>query len=182
MPEGGADLTGLGKRLREAGSEGGRLKRALLDDVDKAVEPLVKELPTTAFLAPYFPDRYAAVLAGDLDVTVRRSLAGEPKVTVRAQAREHARKIATFDEFGYINHPVFAQGPRRRPRSAARLQELARQHGIPASAIKGWTWKNGQTAGMRAGWFEDAIAKHRQEIVDGASAALAEIEAMIAGG
>ena len=160
MPEGGEELITLGRRLREAGTEGRGLRSALLAKIDEAVQPLTDEIGSLEHLIPYFPDRYASVLAGDLNVTVRRTLAGDPKITIRAQARDHKRKIRLFNDFGYINHPVYARGPNRRK----------------------WAWVNGQEKGMRRGFFDDAALKHAPEIRDKGAEALRETNRMLAGG
>jgi len=160
MPEGGEELITLGRRLREAGTEGRGLRSALLAKIDEAVRPLADEIGSLEHLIPYFPDRYAAVLHNDLAVTVRRTLAGDdPKITVRAQARDHRRKIRLFNDFGYINHPVYARGSRRR-----------------------WNWVNGQEKGMRRGFFDDAVFRHAPEIAGKGAEALRETNRMLAGG
>jgi hypothetical protein len=182
MPDPGAvQLDRLSQRLRDAGTQGQGLLRALRKALRDAAEPVAKEIGDTRHLDPYFPDRYAAVLAADLDVTVRSGLSGDPKVTIRAQGREHNRKIRLFNDWGIINHPVFAQGPRRRPRSPALTEEAARKHGIPVSAVRGWTWKNGQTKGMRAGFFDDPCKNAEPDIRDAVMQALHETARKITG-
>jgi hypothetical protein len=159
MAEGGADLAALGRRLREAGTEGRGLYRALMDAIGKAAEPLAGEISDTAHLDPYMPDRYAAILGRDMRVTVRKSLA-DGKVTIRADGKGGGRKRKIrLIERGFINHPVFAQGPR-----------------------KTWNWKNGQTKGMRPGFFDDAVRKHAPDIRDKAADAVAQTRRKIAGG
>lgn len=181
MPEPGAvQLAGLSRRLRDAGTEGRGLYRALQKALKAAADPVAKEIGDTAHMDPYMPDRYAAVLAADLDVKVTSSLSGDPKVTIRAKPIEHHRKIGLI-ESGVINHPVFAQGPRRRPRSAALTEEAARKHGIPVSAVRGWTWVNGQTKGMRAGFFTDPCKNAEPDVSDKLMQALTETARKIAG-
>jgi len=119
-------------RLKEAGDEGKGLKRELQKNITKAAEPLARKIADEEHLKPYLPDRYAKVLAKDLGVrVVNRFAGGNPAVQVRAQAREHKRKVARLDA-GTINHPIYARGARRE-----------------------WTWSNYQTGGMRAGFFSD---------------------------
>jgi hypothetical protein len=120
-------------KLKEAGNEGKGLKRALQKNITKAAEPLAAKIASVEHLKPYMPDPYAAVLAADLGVKVANRFAGgNPAVQVRAQAREHKRKVARLDA-GTINHPVYARGARR-----------------------DWTWSNNQTGGMKAGFFSHA--------------------------
>jgi hypothetical protein len=129
--EGALALALLGARLQEAGKQG--LKRQLQKNIRDAAEPLAREIASLGHLEPYLPDRYAAVLSRDLTVRVQNRFAGtSPGVMVRAQARERKRKIARLDA-GTINHPIYAQGPRRT-----------------------WSWSNYQTGGMKAGFFTDA--------------------------
>jgi hypothetical protein len=174
-------LNGLSRRLRDAGPEGRGLYRALQKALKKAADPVAKEIGDTAHMDPYMPNRYAAVLAADLDVKVRTSLSGDPKVTIEAKAREHHRKIGLIED-GVINHPVFARGPRRAPRSPALRGEAARKHGIPLSAVRGWTWKNGQTAGMRAGFFAEPCENSESAVRDRLLEAMAETERKITDG
>ena len=159
MGEGGADLSRLAKRLREAGTEGQGLRRNLMSAISDAAKPLAAEIADPGHLAEYMPDRYAAILGGDLSVKVQRSFSGDPKVTIRAQARAHRRKIKLLDN-GTINHPKW---PGRRPR-------------------RDWNWQNGQTGGMKAGFFSDVAKKHAPEIRDKVMQALTETARSIGGG
>ncbi len=132
MPDPGAvQLHALAARLRAAGTQGQGLRRELMKAITEAARPLAEEISSVGHLEPYMPDRYAAVLAADLSVRAKRSFSGDPVISVRAQAREHKRKVAMLDA-GTINHPVWAQGPR-----------------------KTWRWSNHQTGGMKAGFFTD---------------------------
>ena len=159
MPEGGADLSRLAARLREAGDGGKGLRRELIKAIEEAAKPLADKIGSLEHLKPYLPDRYAAVLAGDLKVGVLKSLSGDPKVTIRAQAREHKRKVRRLDE-GLLMHPVFAQGLR-----------------------KTWTWlKEPQTAGMRPGFFADPCKESAPDVRDQLMRALHETARKIAGG
>jgi hypothetical protein len=137
--QGALALALLAARLKEAGKQG--LKRELQKNIRDAAEPLAREIASLGHLEPYFPDRYAAVLAEDLGVRVQNRFSGtSPGVMVRAQARERKRKVAYFD-MGLINHPVYARGERRT-----------------------WNWDNGQTGGMKAGFFTDACERATPEI------------------
>lgn len=158
MGTGGADLSRLAARLRAAGTEGQGLRRNLMTSIEEAAKPLAQEIADTAHLEEYMPNRYAATLSGDLSVKVQRSFSGDPKVTIRAKAREHRRKVKLLDN-GLINHPVYARGPRRK-----------------------WNWSNRQTGGMRAGFFRDVAKDHAPEIREKVMAALTETAGQIAGG
>lgn len=154
MGEGGADLRALSKRLKEAGKEGRGLRRALDRQLKEVAEDFAKKVADPANLEAHMPNRYAAVLGADLGVKIRKSLAGDPAVTIRAQARAHARKLKYLDD-GFINHPVYARGPRRPGRP------------LPGGGrSKGWRWKNGQTGGMRAGFFSGVAKEDQPEIRD----------------
>ena len=140
-------LRTLAARLKDAGSEGQGLRRELMDQMDAAAQPLADKIPDKARLRPYLPDRYADVLADDLAVSTQRIFAGaSPRVSVVAKGRVHKRKVQLTED-GIINHPVFAQGPRRR-----------------------WDWVSGQTAGMRPGWFSDpcenAVPDIREHVLE----------------
>ena len=141
------ELRILAERLKDAGSEGKGFRRELMKQMEAAAQPLAAEIGNLEHLKPYLPDRYAAVLAADLNVSTQRIFAGSnPRVSVVAKAREHKRKVALFED-GIINHPFFAQGPRR-----------------------SWDWVNGQTAGMKPGFFtdpcEDAIPDIREHVLE----------------
>lgn len=123
-------LRALAERLKEAGEEGQGFRRELMSQITDAAEPLAREISSLDHLQPYMPDRYAAVLAADITVTAQRIFAGNPRVSVSCKTRgEHRRKVRRLDA-GYINHPIFARGPRDE-----------------------WDWWNGQTGGMVPGFF-----------------------------
>jgi hypothetical protein len=133
-------------KLKEAGNEGKGLKRQLQKNITKAAEPLAQKIADVEHLKPYMPDRYAAVLAEDLGVkVVNRFAGGNPAVQVRAQAREHKRKVARLD-IGLINHPKYPRGLRST-----------------------WKWQNGQTGGMKPGFFsvpcKDATPQIRSKVL-----------------
>lgn len=175
-------LRTLGARLKDAGTEGRGLQRELRKGLRAAADPLAKKIDDEKRMDPYMPDRYAGVLSKDLDVKVRTSISGDPKVTIEAKAREHHRKIGQIED-GYINHPVFARGPRRRPRSPALTEAAARKHGIPVSAVRGWTWvKPPQTKGMRRGFFSDPCEESAPDVRKQLLQAMADTDRKITGG
>ena len=97
------------------------------------------------------PDRYAAVLAADIAVTSQKIFAGNPRVSVRCRTLgERRRKVRLLDA-GFINHPVFARGPRDE-----------------------WDWWNGQTGGMVPGFFTDPCEKATPQIREKVLQALTE--------
>lgn len=159
MAGGPEQLRALAARLKEAGEEGKGFRRELMRQLSDAAQPLAREIADVEHLKPYMPDRYAAVLAADLAVTIERHvLTANPKLTIRAAARAHRRKLAVLED-GRINHPVFAQGPNRRK----------------------WRWKNGQTGGMMPRFFADPCEKAAPDIRDHVIAALEETARKVAG-
>lgn len=145
-------------RLRDAGDEGKGLKRQLQKNITEAAQPLARKIADVEHLKPYLPDRYAAVLAADLGVkVVNRFSGGNPAVQVRAQAREHKRKVARLD-VGLINHPVYARGRRGT-----------------------WSWSNNQTGGMKPGFFSDACREATPQIRSKVLEALTETAGKITG-
>ena len=153
-------LRTLAARLKEAGTEGQGLRRELLKQMDEAAKPLAREIASVPHLAPYMPDRYAAVLAGDLAVSTQRILAGNsPRVSIVARGRVHKRKVARVED-GLLMHPVFAQGARRT-----------------------WTWlKVPQTDGMKPGFFAEACEAAAPDIRDHVLKAMSETAGKIADG
>jgi hypothetical protein len=146
-------LRTLAIRLKDAGNEGKGLRRELLKQIGDAAKPLVREISDPAHLRPYMPDRYAGVLAGDLSVGAQRILASNPRVSIRAKARAHRRKVRQLDA-GILQHPLF--GDRER-------------------------WFK-QTDGMRPGFFTDPCEKATPQIREHVLAALTETERKITGG
>ena len=140
---GAADFAALSRRLKEAGETG--LRRELYKAIDRSARDLADEIGSVRHLYPYLPDPYARVLAADLKVRVYKRSGQDPHLTIRAEGREHKRKLAQLDERGILVHPVFAQGPRR-----------------------GWTWRP-QFSHVRQGFFTDpverAAPKVREEIL-----------------
>lgn len=152
-------LRELAARLKEAGTDGKGLRRELMSELDKAAQPIARKIADPAHLAPYMPDRYAAILAGDLSVGAQRILSGNPRVSIRAKARAHRRKVRLLDA-GLISHPKW---PDHRPRSQ-------------------WEWQNGQTGGMKAGFFSDPCREAAPEIREHVLAAITETLKKIANG
>lgn len=157
MPDPGTDLRNLSARLRAAGTEGKGLRRALLAALADAAQPVADEIASLSNLNAHLPDRYAAVLSGDLKVTVTRSLSGDPQVTITARAAARKRKVARLED-GFISHPVYGQGPRRK-----------------------WNWSNGQTGGMRPGFFTGPAKAAAPAARDKVMKALSDTARQIAG-
>jgi hypothetical protein len=145
-------------RLKDAGEEGKGLRRELMKQLDAAAEPLAREIASLAHLKPYLPDPYAAVLSQDLSVGAQKIFASNPRISIRAKARQHRRKVRLLDA-GFINHPVYARGPRRR-----------------------WHWVSGQTGGMKPGFFTEPCEKATPEIREHVLAALTETDRKITSG
>ena len=157
MPDPGTDLRNLAARLRAAGTQGKGLRRALLAALSEAAKPIADEITSTANLSEHLPDRYAAVLGGDLTVTVTRSLSGDPQVSVTARGKAKKRKVAILEQ-GFISHPVYPRGPRRK-----------------------WRWANQQAGGMKAGFFSDPAKAAAPDVRDKVMAALQDTARQIAG-
>ena len=142
----------VAERLKDAGEQGKGLRRELMKELDAAAQPLARKISSLEHLKPYLPDPYAVILAGDLSVGAQKIFASNPRVSIRAKAREHRRKVRLLDA-GFINHPVYARGPRRR-----------------------WNWVNGQTGGMKPGFFTDPCEQATPEIREHVLAALTETD------
>jgi hypothetical protein len=158
---GGEQLRTLAERLKDAGAEGQGFRRELLKQLGDAAKPLARVIAGPERLKPYMPDRYAAVLAADLSVTTQRLFAGSsPRISIVAKGRVRKRKVARLED-GFISHPVFAQGPRRK-----------------------WNWKGGnlQTGGMKPGWFSDPCEKAAPDIREHVLEAMAETARKISDG
>jgi len=154
---GQAQLRLLSARLREAGSEGQGLRRKMYRQMNEAAKPLAKEIADVAHLEPYMPNRYAAILAADLGVRINKNFSRNPRIEVRAKARQHKRKLVLLDA-GTINHPIYAQG----------LRET-------------WRWSNAQTGGMKAGFFSDVLKEQGPHIRDQVLKAMTETARQITG-
>jgi hypothetical protein len=157
MTDPGADLRNLAARLRAAGTEGKGLRRALLNAITDAAKPIADEIASLPNLEEHLPNRYAAVLAGDLDVKVTRSLSGDPRVSITARGRARKRKVGRLED-GFISHPVYAQGARR-----------------------SWRWSNLQTGGMKPGFFTGPAKAAAPAVRDKVTKALSDTARQIAG-
>lgn len=136
MPVGGpgpTQLRDLSLRLREMGLEGKGLRRELFKAINQSVKPFALEINSAAYLMPYMPNRYAAVLAGDLRVTATKRGGQRARVAITVKGRQHKRQVQRINA-GILKHPTFAK------------------RGTPRST---WHWVT-QTGGMRAGFFSDA--------------------------
>lgn len=102
---GAADFAALSARLKEAGATG--LRRQLYKAIDRAAQDLVEEIGSREHLDPYMPNHYAETLAADLSVRIYKRSGRDPHLTVRAEGREHKRKLVQLDERGMLVHPVF---------------------------------------------------------------------------
>jgi hypothetical protein len=130
LENGALQFAVLAKHLKDTGQ--GELRKKLYKAINDSARPLAREISRVEHLKPYVPDRYAAILAADLTVTVSKRTSGsDPGVTLRAKGRERSRKVRFLDA-GFINHPVYPRGPRSE-----------------------WRWANGQTGGMKPGFFSD---------------------------
>ena len=155
---GALELRALAVRLKAAGTEGRGLRRKLSAGMNEAVQPLARQIADPVHLMQYLPDPYAAVLSADLTARVRNSSgSATPRVEVLAKARQHRRKVALLDA-GYLNHPVYARGPRSR-----------------------WRWSNAQTRGMRAGFFSDVVQDESPQIRDKILAVMTEVAREVTG-
>jgi hypothetical protein len=154
MPVGGPgpyQLRVLSARLREAGKEGQGLRRELYKAINQAAKPLAAEIRNPENLRSHMPDRYADVLAGDLNVSAAKRAGRNPGVSIRARSgKGRKRKVALLDQ-GVIRHPVY--GNRK-------------------------NWKT-QTSGMRAGFFEDPARKAAPAIRDQVVRAMATVAGKI---
>ena len=137
---GTADFADLSRRLKEAGETG--LRRELYKAIDRSARDLAGEIGSVQHLYPYLPNPYARVLAADLKVRVYKRSGRDPHLTIRAEGREHKRKLAQLDERGILVHPVFAQGARR-----------------------GWTWRP-QFSHVRPGFFTDPCENAGPQVRD----------------
>jgi hypothetical protein len=143
----------LAAHLKEAG-EGG-LRRELQKKIRDAADPIADDIDALANLKVHMPDRYAAVLAKDLQVTTHARAGGtSPGVTIMARAPTlggGGRKVRQREE-GIITHPAWPGG---RPR-------------------KEWKWKV-QTAGMKPGFFTGPAEKAVPQVRDAVLAAMRDV-------
>jgi hypothetical protein len=150
LQAGAADFAALSRRLKDAGETG--LRRELYKAIGDAARPLAREIGRDEHLRPYMPNRYAAVLASDLAVTVSRLAGRNPGVSIRAKGRVKGRKVQQLDK-GVIQHPLF--GDRER-----------------------WYF---QLRGMRAGFFTDPARASAPQVRDAIVAAMHETALKITG-
>jgi hypothetical protein len=103
----------LAVSLRLVGLDG--LKRELYKAISDAAAPVAAEIKGLQHLRDYMPDRYADVLAGDLQVTTHKNTSiSNPGVTLFARAPtvgRGGRKIRQREE-GRITHPLFGNKDR----------------------------------------------------------------------
>jgi hypothetical protein len=154
-----AELRNLAARLKEAGDEGKGFRRELLRQLGEAAKPIAKKIASEEHLKPYLPDRYAGVLAPELLVGAQRILSRNPQVNISARTRRQKRRKVVYLDKGFINHPKW---PGDRPRSE-------------------WKWANGQTGGMKPGFFTDPCRDAAPDIREHLLQAIAETDRKIAG-
>jgi hypothetical protein len=142
------DLLALSARLRQMGTAGQGLRRELLKSINDAAVPLAREIGSFQHLAPYMPDRYAAVLAEDVEVTAVKRFTSEPSVRIRAKGRVKKRKVVRLNE-GFLTHPLYGN----------------REH---------WFTQGAPAGGMRPGFFTDPAEKAAPAIRDKVLGAMAE--------
>lgn len=139
MPVGGPgpyQLRLLSKRLREAGTEGQGLRRELYKAINEAARPLAAQIKSAENLRSHMPNKYADVLAADLNVSAGKRGGRDPGVTIRARTgKGHKRKVGLLDQ-GVIVHPVYGN----------------REHWVK------------QTRGMHPGFFDDPAKKAAPQI------------------
>lgn len=150
-------LRTLAARLKDAGDEGKGLRKNLMKQLDEAAKPLTREIADPAHLEKYMPHRYALVLAADLSVRSQKIFASNPRVSISAKTRRERRRKVNLLDAGRINHPIYARGPR-----------------------KTWDWINGQTAGMRPGFFTEPCEKATPQIRERVLAAITETAGKVA--
>jgi hypothetical protein len=144
---GGDDFAALARRLKEAGETG--LARELRKALKAAAAPITAEISDPEHLKAYLPDKYAATLAADVKVTTtQRGSTRRPGVRIEAAGRVRKRKVSRLND-GTISHPAWPRGPR-----------------------DSWRWSDGQTAGMRAGFFDDPCEKSGPQVRDKILAAM----------
>jgi len=151
--DGARQFGDLARVLRQVGQDG--LRRELFKAISDAAKPVADEIRSTAHLDPYMPNRYAAVLAADLQVTTYKNASvSNPGVTITARAPtprhgSRGRQVQSLNA-GLIRHPVFAD--RTAPRRT-------------------WHWKS-QTGGMQPGFFTDPCEAAAPRVRDAIAAAV----------
>lgn len=152
--DGARQFGDLARNLRLVGWD--ELRRELYKAINDASKPLADEIKSLVNLEDHMPNRYAAVLRGDLQVTAhKRAAVSEPGVTIMARAptpRGGRGRQVRFLDAGLIRHPVYAQGLR-----------------------KDWHWKT-QEGGMVQGFFTDRCQRAAPRIRDAITAAVVRVE------
>ena len=153
LSEAAAEFADLAKNLTLVGS--GELKQELYKAINEAARPVADEIRSLANLEEHMPNRYAAVLAADLQVTTYKNASvSNPGVTITARAPtprhgSRGRQVQSLNA-GLIRHPVFAD--RTAPRRT-------------------WHWKS-QTGGMQPGFFTDPCEAAAPRVRDAIGAAV----------
>jgi hypothetical protein len=150
------DFAGLAKRLKDAGETG--LQRRLYKAIGDAATPLAAEVRDPVHLRPYMPDRYAEILASDLDVTTLKRAGNNPSIQIRVAGRSKDRQVIKL-ELGFLRHPVFPRGRARRD----------------------WAWRT-QTGGMREGFFASAVRDTGTKVRDDIAQAIQDTRDQITRG
>ena len=97
-----SELESIARELRRQAD--GELFRELTGAMRRGVEPAKEQI--RAGLKPHLPDRYAEVLAADLDLAVSVSTAGrEPGVSLIARTRSGKRRSLRRIDTGQLRHP-----------------------------------------------------------------------------
>ncbi len=149
LAAGAEEFAALARRLKAAGERD--LRRELYRAISDAAQPVARDVSAFAHLAPYMPDRYAAVLSEDMRVTVSRLAGANPAIRLVAQGRRKKRKLKRLNE-GFLTHPLYGD----------------REHWFTQGPLGG---------GMRAGFFRDEAEKAAPEIRDKILAAMHEVAA-----
>jgi hypothetical protein len=138
----------LAQHLKETG-EGG-LRRDLNKAIRDAAKPAADLVGNTSHLKEYMPNRYAGVLARDLEVTTSARAGGtSPGITIRARAPTvggSGRRVKRLDA-GVLGHPVFGRRSKTNPRRWAN-----------------WVY---QEDGMAPRFFEDQLERAAPQVPDG---------------
>jgi len=109
-----SELEAVAFRLRRAGQED--LARELTAGMRRGVEPVPGKI--RAGLKPKLPDRYAAVLDEDTDITVVvRNSGADASASVRAANASFRKRRLNRLDAGILWHPLFGRFPRGDPRN-----------------------------------------------------------------
>ena len=114
MADMASELEAVAFRLRRAGQED--LARELTAGMRRGVEPVPGKI--RAGLKPKLPDRYAAVLDEDTDITVVvRNSGADASASVRAANASFRKRRLNRLDAGILWHPLFGRFPRGDPRN-----------------------------------------------------------------